>query len=287
MNLETVLEAAKASAKTRQGRNQIECIQFADEYAEPGYSDPEAGIAFGDWNTIGHWNEEMRQHVVTDDIMVRLARVLEAMGYALEWEDEWTTCDNCYRAVRISPDSYCWKPSYTCEDGEVTCDDCIDPEEYLEDLEGDAGRCNQLSAVDPEDHGYSLVKDRFEHGFHTGMDADPKLIAELLEKLGCARYVFHQTEQSQFYVSFAVYLHDDEQHLLEAAKLALEEGNTDGPSVSAALRRGLEEVSRQADALRAEQAEHGGVIVSKVRGDEAATRLVSEQDFVEGRALDD
>jgi hypothetical protein len=283
MDVEFVIQAALASAKTREGVWRIEEVQFTDRYAEPGYSKPEAGIAFGNWNTVSRWDSETRKSEDLDDIMPRLADVLEKLGFELEWCDEWTTCPECGAAVRTQANSYSWRPSHV--DG--VCLDCLDGESHLQDLEGEANRCNVVSSIHPSEHGYSLIKDRFEHGFHYGQDADPKLIAELLEGIGATRWVFNQDAQGQFDIAFSVWLHEEEAHLLEAAKLALEEGSTDGPSVAAAMERGLQEASRQADELRKEQAATGGVIVSKVGHGTATTRVVSPEDFIAGKALDD
>lgn len=50
-----------------------EQVEFAGHYGEPGYSDPEKGIVFANWNNIPK----------------RIADGLEAQGYELEWSDEW------------------------------------------------------------------------------------------------------------------------------------------------------------------------------------------------------
>lgn len=60
-----------------------------------------------------------------------------------------------------------------------------------------------------------------------------------------------------------------------------------GPSISEAMERGLREATLQSDALRAEQAATGGVIVTKIGMDGATTRVVSREDFIAGKALDD
>src|SRR5678816_1797897 len=105
-------------------------IMFAKEYAEPGYTNPEKGILFADWNDRTTYRVDARtfysrysaeQFVKThevadpaiveqrDDTMKRLSDLAEKAGYAVEWSDEWSTCDDCGKAVRTSPDSYGWK----------------------------------------------------------------------------------------------------------------------------------------------------------------------------------
>ena len=90
-------------------QSEIENIGFASEYAEPGYTNPAKGILFADWNLFPR----------------DIDRLLEFYGYEIGWSDEWSTCDNCGRAVRTSADCYSWSPSYTCQDGEITCTDCL------------------------------------------------------------------------------------------------------------------------------------------------------------------
>jgi len=280
--IEWVLEAAKSVAKEGwQCKSRIEDIGLYSGYAEPGYSDPECGvIATANWNAVTEYDRETRKTKTIDDTITRVAKIFEQLGVEMEWSDEWSECGECYKLVRTSPDSYCWKPSYVCGDGYMTCMECMDYEEHLRELEGDENRCNQIDGIDFEECGYLLIEDDFKHGMHYGMDASPQNIANLLRKIGVERFVFNQEEQSQFYISFSVWLHEDEKHLLEAARLALEEGETDGPSVAAALERGLREASRQADELRKDTKE--GIVYSKIGPDGAKTRIVSEEEFIKG-----
>jgi hypothetical protein len=276
-----IIEAAKGVAPTQQGANRIEEIQLYSSYAEPGYTDPECGIiATGNWNTITEYNRETRESKVVDATISRVVKLFEKLGVEMEWSDEWSDCGECYRIVRCSPDSYGWRPSYIVCDGELLCLDCIDGAEHLLNLEGNENSFNQIESIDFEEHGYLLIEDGFRHGMHYGMDASPQNIAKMLREISVERFVFNQEEQSQFYIAFSVWLHEDEKHLLEAAKIALETGGTDGPSVAAAMERGLQEASRQADELRAKG--ENGVIYSKIGPDGAQTRIVSEEEFIGG-----
>ncbi len=85
----------------------IDNLQYAASYAEPGYDDPAKGILFSDWNYFPR----------------DLTDILETYGYAIEWEDEWSTCYECGKAVRTSPNCHNWTPSYVIED-EIICKDC-------------------------------------------------------------------------------------------------------------------------------------------------------------------
>ena len=92
----------------RAARSEVENLGFANSYAEPGYEQPRKAVLFADWNKLPR----------------NFDRVLEKAGYAVEWSDEWSTCNDCNRAVRTQPDGYCWTPGYREVDGDFLCLDC-------------------------------------------------------------------------------------------------------------------------------------------------------------------
>jgi hypothetical protein len=99
--------------------SEIENMGYAAEYAERGYSNPSKGILFANWNYF------------SNDVF----RLLESYGFECEWSDEWSTCSDCGKAFRTSPDSYGWQPSYFwASDCEMVCVDCLNVEEYLLNL---------------------------------------------------------------------------------------------------------------------------------------------------------
>jgi hypothetical protein len=79
--------------RQRAAESEIENLMWANGYAEPGYTDPEKGIVFANWNYFPR----------------ELPDILERGGYEIEWSDEWATCGDCGRAVRTSPNSYGWE----------------------------------------------------------------------------------------------------------------------------------------------------------------------------------
>ena len=170
--------------------SEIENIGFASEYAEPGYTNPAKGILFANWNLLPR----------------EVDSLLESYGYEIHWDDEWTICDGCGRAIRTSPDCYSWSPSYTEQDGGITCTDCLvgDAGSYLESLENNPRTALSIQAIDPGEYGYVLISDKFENGFHAGMTDDPgKIFAELERRY--ARILFKIDERSQFYIRFSVW----------------------------------------------------------------------------------
>lgn len=97
--------------RRRSAEQEIENLGFAAGYAEPGYSDPERGVLFANWN------------VFSNDV----CNVLERAGFAIEWSDEWSTCEDCGKAVRTSPNGWDWHPHYRedgIENGSFVCLDC-------------------------------------------------------------------------------------------------------------------------------------------------------------------
>src|SRR5215831_14773837 len=86
-------------------------IEWCSHYGEPGYTDPEKGILFANWN----------------DVPKELSDSLEAEGFELEWSDEWIISHETDKAYRSSPDCYSWTPYYVLtDDGEVIGGDEIE-----------------------------------------------------------------------------------------------------------------------------------------------------------------
>lgn len=181
---------------------QIENLGFASEYAEPGYSDPKKGILFGNWNYFPNVIERPNRD------KAYFTSILERAGYELEWEDEWSTCQECNRAVRMSPDSYGWTANFVImNECELLCIDCIakDAATYLESIENDPKVCCN-SHIDPTEHGYKLVQDRFENGFHPGQNDDPKKIyKQYQDETESKRLIFKLDATGQFDINFSLY----------------------------------------------------------------------------------
>lgn len=151
-----------------------------------------------------------------------------------------------------------------------------DAETHLESLEGNPRTANTIDSIDPSDYGYVRLDLDLEHGFHEGQDSDPKVVAKSLEGMGISRYLFNIDDQGQFDTRFSCYVHESEADLYKPSDV-----ETEGPSVSGAMKRGLQEASR----LMAELPE-GGIKIAKINPDgTASAKVVSHEDFVEGKAL--
>jgi len=226
---EWAIEAAESvRADHWEARSRIEDLKnnCYSEYAEPGYTTPETNmIVLGNWNEVTSYNNEYRVRVVIDRTICQLARIFEALGIEMEWRDEWTSCHDCSKIVRTSPDGWGWTPSYFATDGHLTCIECIreDPEDYLSQLE-ELGRGNLIQFIDPGEHGYTLIQDNFESGLHPGQSDSPDKILEALNKAGCERVVMNIDSKGQFDVRFSAWMHDEEaEEKLALAKKTLKE----------------------------------------------------------------
>ncbi len=141
-------------------------LDYCLAYGEPGYSDPERGILFANWN----------------DVPQRIQDVLENNGFALEWSDEWIIDHDAGKAYRSSPDSYSWTPSYVLtEDCEIIGEADYDTDLYIEYLLNDTNRCATFRSFNPADHGFVKFNGEYESGFHPGQNDDPDKVAKQIE----------------------------------------------------------------------------------------------------------
>lgn len=194
-NPETLEDYNAQLARTR--LSHIENLQWANGYAEPGYTAPAKGILFCDWNPFSR----------------EVSDLLERAGYAIEWEDEWTTCEDCGKAVRTFADGYDWTHYYVLIDEcSIVCLDCVDWPQYLRSIE-DTADVACMPYCNPAEHGYVLISGKYETGFHPGQNDSPnKLLAEL-QAQGKEHIIFRISETSQFYSTWEVWTRsaDDEQ----------------------------------------------------------------------------
>lgn len=274
--------AANAARKNKafKALNRLENITSAGNYSEPGYSTNKQAILFGNWNKLNRWDDGMKQHITIEPDNKIWMRAVKALGLVaeLEWEDEWTTCSCCGNAIRTQADSYGWTRSYHMAECEIICCECIPKQAaaVLEDYVADSRKAIAHSlGINPSNHGFVKVDMEFQNGLHPGQDSDPKKIAAALEKRGIDRYVFTLDSVGQFDATFSVWVDESQQHLVGN----LSESETDGPSVSEALKRGLQSASVQMASLP----DGSGIKYASIKPDGTAdVRIVSEKEFIEG-----
>lgn len=158
---------------------------------EPGYDDKPMILA--NWNHVPN----------------RVFDKIESLGYACEWSDEWTSCSECGKGIRTSPNSYEWSPAYQIGDGEILCLDCINPFEYYESLENNPEKAVSVEIAHRyplDEYGYDLITDDYINGFHPGQNDNPKTILKAArEKSPEDRFLFVITFKAQFDMGFALY----------------------------------------------------------------------------------
>ena len=173
-------------------------VDYANEYGEPGYSQPEKGIIVADWN----------------DVPQRIQDGLEAQGYELEWCDEWYIASESYpcKAWRTEPDCYQWESRIMYCDGYVLTadDDIADWCEQCEFSSPGDGRVLPSWWDDADIEGanwrlYDPAAADYASGFFPGQTDNPsKFLPAILKVHG--RALIQQTEQSQFYGKFRVWV---------------------------------------------------------------------------------
>ncbi len=103
----------------RSARSEVENMGYASAYAERGYAQPRKGVLMANWNVLPR----------------DLDTLLEKAGYAVEWSDEWSTCDDCNKAIRTQPDGYDWTPSYQLanDGGSILCSECAEDSDEVDE----------------------------------------------------------------------------------------------------------------------------------------------------------
>jgi hypothetical protein len=200
-------------------QNRIEEIQLHyDGYAEPGYSALYDVVATGNWNDIDEYDYQTKTRKHISNLPSRISHMFESMGIECEWNDQWDTCCDCGKLVRTDADCYSWTRSYQYLDGEgCRCIECLeeDPESYLESLEGNSDTANTIDSIDPCKHGYiKFNEDSYESGWYPGQNDSPHKVAKDLEAKGIYKYLFGIDSVGQFDTHWSVYVHQDEEHLL-------------------------------------------------------------------------
>lgn len=184
-----------------------------DGYAEPGYP-TDAIVVTGNWNPKRYPREGDAPLTLTENLGPRLYDALTRLGAECEWLDEWSQCQECYKAVRTTENSYHWKPSYVWLEDSFICASCAIAmgEDALTDYINEPTKC--VTWCEPA-HVESLGFEQwepddphtYESGWHPGQTDDPtKIFAEIQRVHPDAQVVFFLSEASQFYIRFAAYV---------------------------------------------------------------------------------
>ncbi|RPI88744.1 MAG: hypothetical protein EHM41_00275 [Chloroflexi bacterium] len=162
--------------------------------SEPGCTD-RPGIA-ANWNKVSDKLQSFVENKLDIEVL---------------WSDEWTACDDCGCAVRTSPDSYSWLPSYVrINDGcAIICRDCYTNSlpEIIDEFKNDNRKAlpDDFQAI-LEINGWTRGTERYESGFYPGQDNKPEKIAEAIQDRNPELdFIFVLTGKGQFDIHFIVY----------------------------------------------------------------------------------
>jgi hypothetical protein len=180
-------------------------LDWYDKYADPR-EDSGKGILTANWNqfprqgnTEFNWSAKGR----------RFQRILESMGYQLEWSDQTDRCSHCNGCIHTDAQYYGDKSHYAVlGECDVVCEECIRKdfaEEYLEGLEGNDRSAVNIRGINPAKYGYTEVQCGFENGFHPGQNDDPRQIKRELEARGYKGILFEISDSGPFDVHFCAW----------------------------------------------------------------------------------
>jgi len=188
-------------------------------YSEPDYGSDDAVIVFGNWNPKRFPRGDDAPLSKSENIGPRLAGALEKVGAEVQWLDEWTECQNCFRAIRTEPDSYSWRPAFAwLDDCSIICSRCL--LENMDDSIESGEYVNNADKAITWTDGATLEREgwtqwapgdphQYANGWHPGQDDDPAaILAEILASDETAEVVFLVDATGQFDVRFSAYTRD-------------------------------------------------------------------------------
>jgi len=185
--------------------------------AEYGYDDKP--VIAANWNPDSF---EFQEGGLKHNRLSKLSILIDKLEHvSLEWSDEWARCNDCGKAVRTSPDSYGWSPSWAwVSDTEMVCHECykdnIDDivEYYLSETKyGFKNRALHSDFITfLDDLGFMCWQERdsckvYEIGFHRGQNDDPKKVYdEIIKDSKDWKIIFVITDIGQFDIHWTAYV---------------------------------------------------------------------------------
>lgn len=129
------------------------------------------------------------------------------------FDDEWTSCSSCGKAIRTIPNSYDWEPSFISFEYEYICRECIEVSEAIDFYKNTTKKAlPEWILADVEKAGFHCVEDIcqiYEAGFHAYQtDTPEKALEQCFEIFGKDNfiskfdYLFVITDRSQFSIGF-------------------------------------------------------------------------------------
>jgi hypothetical protein len=161
-------------------------------------------VIFDSWGEREKF-EEMIENDFSEEEIDEINRIFEFV-----FSDEYDLCQNCYRVIRTSPDSYSWVQTFWIqEDGGIYCEQCVRKEyadDYLEEKINNFKSANTIfSEAELIERGYVKLENEYEVGWHEHQDDDPeKIFKKLVEKH--KEILFNIDWVGQFDCHYSVYI---------------------------------------------------------------------------------
>lgn len=155
------------------------------------------------WDTINKMTAIIEQYPGAKEYWKERGYDPDEFGFS----DEYTTCSDCGKIIRTSPDCYQWEPDYIITDGEILCCECVKSEgeslldEYINNTHKALPDILESAA---KESGWFKLPIEYENGWHPGQDDDPKKIAAPLIDAGIDFLYWY--DNSQFYITFGLYV---------------------------------------------------------------------------------
>lgn len=207
-----LIEIAKRVATSDKIQRRIGYIRiYSGEFAEPGYSldEDEKLIVGGNWNDHTEWEDGDCE--VVDDTIGRLASALQRIGCRIVWDDEWEECHECLSVVRVTGDSYSWKPYHKIMHGGLYCGDCIKSvfEKFIDAYANNPETALTLD-IDLTEYGFEQYNGQFENGMYEHQLDNPRP-EEVFEELETEyeTIIFKIDSTGQFDTNWSVWVKDE------------------------------------------------------------------------------
>jgi hypothetical protein len=144
----------------------------------------------------------------TVDIEDNIERDLEL---EIVYSDEYTTCTDCGKIIRTSPDSYSWQPDFYVGDGFIVCNVCFNDEEDYQEAYIKDKINNPKSAINGlvtekqlEELGFEKIGEEYEDGWYHVNDDPEAIYNRLSERF--EEVVFLISNVEQFRINFVTFV---------------------------------------------------------------------------------
>lgn len=165
------------------------------------------------WEEMNKIEKYLRKNTSFDNDFAELSEYsTECVDFCMDdnwgFSDEYSTCHDCNGVVKTSADSYSWTPKYWVSPyGGLYCLDCVDMEEYFDNLRNNPDDANTLySNSELEKAGYEKINDYYyENGWYGTTNNPKRILKEKLSQYPDGEFIFSICNQEQFRTCFDVW----------------------------------------------------------------------------------